>query len=376
VSGQNVAFVLALLGPARRRLGLGGRWLTATAAIAAFALLTRFEPSVLRASFMAGLAVTATALGRPTSTVRLLALAVAALVLVDPLLVHSVGFQLSVAASAGIVLIGPRLASALPGPSPLPEALAVTLAAQLGVAPVLLLVFGDLPVAAVPANLLATPVAGVVVAWGLGAGLAAGVVSEPLAATLHLPTSASIGWIELVARRAAAAPLGELGAAHVLAAAAGTGLLVLDRHRRRLVRQAAAVLLLLALVTPAVGLRRPPRVWTPLADGSALWRAGGATALALGGSTGPEPLLEALRRAGVRRVDVVISGGGGARAAALVSAVRHRWRPASVLAPDGHAIPGAVTPPVGSAARVGDLELDVAANRPRLQVRVRPVRPP
>ena len=131
VSGQNVAFVLALLGPVRRRLGLTGRWLTATAAIGAFALLTRFEPSVLRASFMAGLAVTATALGRPASTLRLLALAVAALVLIDPLLVHSVGFQLSVAASAGIVLLSPRLASALPGPSSLREALAVTLAAQL-----------------------------------------------------------------------------------------------------------------------------------------------------------------------------------------------------------------------------------------------------
>ena len=73
--------------------------------IAFFALITRFEPSVLRASAMAAVAVTATTLGRDSSSLRLLALAVGGLVLVDPFLVHSVGFQLSVAACVGIVLL-------------------------------------------------------------------------------------------------------------------------------------------------------------------------------------------------------------------------------------------------------------------------------
>ena len=124
---------------------------------------------------MAGLAVTASTLGRQISPIRLLALAVAALVLVDPFLVDSVGFRLSVGASLGIVLFAPSLGRSLPGPAPFAEALAVTLAAQVGVAPVMLASFGELPVAAVPANLLAVPVAGLVMVWGLGAGLAAGV---------------------------------------------------------------------------------------------------------------------------------------------------------------------------------------------------------
>lgn len=64
VSGQNVAFVLALLTPVASRLRLGGRWAVTIGVIAFFAVVTRGEPSVLRASAMAALAVTASTLGR------------------------------------------------------------------------------------------------------------------------------------------------------------------------------------------------------------------------------------------------------------------------------------------------------------------------
>jgi competence protein ComEC len=160
VSGQNVAFVLALAGPVLRRLRLWPRLFVTLLVIALFGVMTRFEPSVLRASAMAALAATLAMPGRPMSRIRILSFAVAVLLLVDPLLVRAVGFQLSVCAALGIVLLAPRLASALPGPSALREALGVTLAAQLGVAPVLLATFGPVPVASLPANLLGVPVAG------------------------------------------------------------------------------------------------------------------------------------------------------------------------------------------------------------------------
>ena len=67
---------------------------------------------------MAALATVAAALGRPQPGMRLLGLAVAGLVLVDPLLVESVGFGLSVAASAGILLLSGRIAGALSGAAP------------------------------------------------------------------------------------------------------------------------------------------------------------------------------------------------------------------------------------------------------------------
>ncbi|MEO6629204.1 MAG: ComEC/Rec2 family competence protein, partial [Aquihabitans sp.] len=49
VSGSNVAYLLVLASPFTRRLSLGGRWAVTLGVIGAFALVTRFEPSVLRA---------------------------------------------------------------------------------------------------------------------------------------------------------------------------------------------------------------------------------------------------------------------------------------------------------------------------------------
>ena len=176
VSGENVAFLLVVVSPLLGRLGLRSRWAATVAVIAWFALLTRFEPSVLRACVMAGLAATATFLARPASTIRLLSLAVTGLLLVDPFLVYSVGWWLSVGATAGIAVLAGPIAAWLPGPRPLALAIGVTAAAQLGVAPVQLAVFGPLPLASLPANLLAGPVAGPVMVWGLPAGLLAGLV--------------------------------------------------------------------------------------------------------------------------------------------------------------------------------------------------------
>ena len=106
--------------PWRRRScaasGCGGGWRRHSALLVLFAAVTRFEPSVLRATAMAALAAVGVTVGRPGSTGRLLALAVAGLVVVDPLLVHSLGFRLSVAATAGIVVLAGPLHRALPGP--------------------------------------------------------------------------------------------------------------------------------------------------------------------------------------------------------------------------------------------------------------------
>jgi ComEC/Rec2-related protein len=225
VSGQNVALALAVVGPLLRRLGLRSRVIVTVGVIAWFALLTRFEPSVLRAAAMASLAAVSVFLARPASGIRLLALATTGLLLVDPLLVWSVGFLLSVGATAGIVLLSRPLAARLPGPRGLALALAVTAAAQVGVAPVQLAVFGPLPLAALPANLLAGPVAGPVMVWGLPAGLAAGVLPDPLPSLLHLPTLLGVRWIALVARVAEAAPLGHVGAPAFAGAAVGGGVI-------------------------------------------------------------------------------------------------------------------------------------------------------
>jgi len=68
VSGANVAFVAALLAPLLNRLDFRLRFAALSAALTFFALVTRFEPSVLRAISMASIAGLAAAMGRTVST--------------------------------------------------------------------------------------------------------------------------------------------------------------------------------------------------------------------------------------------------------------------------------------------------------------------
>lgn len=372
VSGENLAFVLALLAPVLRRLRLGSRCVVTVAAIGFFALITRGEPSVLRAAMMAGLSVSASTIGRQLSPIRLLAYAVASLVLIDPFLVDSVGFQLSVGASLGIVLLVPVLRRSMPGPAPIVDGLAVTLAAQVGVAPVMISRFGGLPVAAVPANLLAVPVAGLVMVWGVGAGLGAGVLGGRVAALLHVPTRLMIAWISGVARQAARWPLGEIrpvGAAVLILGIASVAIGL--RTTRSSLVKAGYGLLTLALALPALSIRwSSPALRSEPAAGVVVWRSGSATIVELFSGLAPDQLLATLREAGLRRVDLLVLGRGGPTAAAQTAAMRHRWAVRRVLEPSGGIVPGAAVPSTGSARMIGDLVVTVASMRPALRVDV------
>ncbi len=234
VSGQNVALTLAVVAPVLRRLGHRARWAGTVGVIAWFTVLTRFEPSVLRASVMAALAATAVLTGRPSRPWRTLSLTVVIVLLVDPLLVRSVGWWLSVGATAGIALLAAPLSRRLPGPSWMRVPLSMTVGAQLGVAPVSVAVFGPLPLASVPANLLAAPAAGPVMVYGLPAGVVAGLVPDVLAAVLQLPTTLLVRYIAAVASTTAAAGLPNLGAPALLAGAVAVALVLRrpPRHRQ------------------------------------------------------------------------------------------------------------------------------------------------
>jgi competence protein ComEC len=209
VSGANVAFVLALFGPFLRRGSLRTRLVIGISVIVVFAAATRFEPSVLRASVMAAIAMSATFLGRPASSLRTLSYAVVGLLLVDPFLLHSVGFLLSVGACAGIALGAGPIARRLRGPRFIRETLAVTIAAQVGVAPVLLCVFGAVPAIAPITNLLAVPVAEPLTIYGFVSAFVLAVIAplRPLAPLVTMPTAVMLHWVTFVARRGAAVPV-------------------------------------------------------------------------------------------------------------------------------------------------------------------------
>jgi competence protein ComEC len=202
VSGQNVALTVACAGPLLRRWRPLGRWVATVGLIGWFVVVTRAEPSVLRAGAMAALGATAFALGRPRAPARLLPAAVIGLVLLDPLLVWSVGFWLSTGATAGVVMIGPWLAHRLWRLGPLALPIGITLGAQLGVALPSLLVFGRLSLIGTVANLLAVPVAGFVMFVGLPACLVAAVVPD-VGEVVMAPIGLAARWIDAVATVAA-----------------------------------------------------------------------------------------------------------------------------------------------------------------------------
>jgi competence protein ComEC len=307
VSGENVAFVLALAGPVLRRLGLRARLVAGVAVLVVFGVITRWEPSVLRAIGMGAISMGAATAGRPIGPVRLLALAVTALVLVDPMLAGAVGFLLSVGACAGIALLGPPLQRRMPAP------LAITLAAQVGVAPVLLPVFGSIPSASIPANLLAVPVAGPVMVWGIAAGLAAGVLGPPVAGVLHLPTRVLLWWIAGVAHAAARAPLPVLGPRACLLLAGGTatavGAAAIAHRMDALLRLAPPLIATALVVPPIVGVARPPATadaGTAIARGVRVWRADGAGVVVVSAAPPTPALLAGVRSHHVDHADLLV----------------------------------------------------------------------
>ncbi|MFM7537053.1 MAG: ComEC/Rec2 family competence protein [Acidimicrobiales bacterium] len=254
VSGQNVAYVLASAAPVLRRLGRRSRVVAALMLLAAFALVTRFEPSVLRATAMAAV-VTLTALAdRRQPVLRVLALSVVVCTLLDPFLVHRVGWWLSVGATAGIAVLARPLADRLPGPRPLAEVVAVSAAAQVGVAPIQALVFDGLAVASLPANVLAAPAAAPVMGYGVPVALASLVLPEPVSTVLQLPLRLCLRWLLLVARLGAALPAGTVAGVGVAVAAVGVAVAALAP--RRALRRLGVGLVAVALgVAAAQSLR-------------------------------------------------------------------------------------------------------------------------
>jgi competence protein ComEC len=111
--------------------------------------------------------------------------------------------------------------------------LAVSLAAQAGVTPVLLATFGSVPVVTPIANLLAAPAAEAVGVYGMLASAVGGLV-PPLAPVLQQPSGVCIAWVTAVARAGAAVgiDLDRTGALFVLAVGCATAAAVrLTRSR-------------------------------------------------------------------------------------------------------------------------------------------------
>lgn len=309
VSGQNVAFLLLLARPVLSRVGLRGRWALGLAVLVVFVLVTRAEPSVLRAATMAAVALIGATSGRDLSGLRVAGIAVIAIVLVDPLLVRSLGFQLSLCATIALLVAARPLSERLRGPRWFADALSCTLVAQLATAPLLIGLNGGVPSIATVANVAAVPVAGVVMVLGLTVGLIAGVLVVPVASVLMWPLRLLVAWIAGVAEVGSRVPAPLLGPLALLVVVV-TGLLWWWRTRfdggvRRCIT--LGCLLLLAVVVWPVS---PPAGELTITDGVLLVQRSCGRTVVLKGRVDVGDTLSALHRLGVVRADAVVGPPG------------------------------------------------------------------
>ncbi|WP_131769852.1 ComEC/Rec2 family competence protein, partial [Candidatus Protofrankia californiensis] len=248
VSGANCAIIIAAATVVIRRSRLGP-WLQAgwvAAALFGFVVLARPSPSVLRAGVMGLIGIVAAGSGRPRLALPALAASVLVLVLVSPDLARSVGFTLSVSATAGLVILAPGWRDALAGRMPrwLAEPLAVAAAAHVACSPLLVAVGGGVSLVAVPANMLAEAAVAPATILGVLATVAA-IVYDPLAQALATLAGVPCGWLITVADVAARVPGaqiswpdGPLGALVLVAVT----VVLLAAVRRRRGRRVLAVL--------------------------------------------------------------------------------------------------------------------------------------
>lgn len=185
-SGANVAFVVLPFRRLVQRLGAGSRLsaILATGAAWFYCLLAGADPPVTRAALMATVYYLGEAQQRPVDGFHSLAVAGLLLLAWQPELLFDLGFQLSFAATLGILTLArpvngwlqPRL------PGAMANVLAVTLAAAVAVEPLLLYHFGFVSLISPIANLWVALVAEAAVllgTLGLMAGLVVPLVAAP-----------------------------------------------------------------------------------------------------------------------------------------------------------------------------------------------------
>lgn len=162
VSGAHLALMTYVIGillarfpiPARARIFLS------MGSIVLFVLCTGMPLSAIRAGCMALISLLALNFKRVSSPLVAWGVCVGVMVLISPTIVHSLSFQLSVAATLGIIMGGEYITRWIEVMMPLPHGVSTTLGSSLcalfTTLPITIPVFAQIPLIALVANCLAT----------------------------------------------------------------------------------------------------------------------------------------------------------------------------------------------------------------------------
>ena len=206
ISGYNMALLAGLtLQLLRKRFSLWWALLLAIITITLYTILVGAAPGVIRAALMSSLAMTAQLIGRKQAGPFTLVVTIAVLCTFNPLYLWDAGFQLSVAATFGLVLYADRMADwfariagqHLPSvlvekiKAPVGEYFLFTLAAQVTTLPVILYHFERFSLSAFLANPLILPVQPLIMVLG-GLSVFSGLLWQPVGQLL-----AYLAWVPL-----------------------------------------------------------------------------------------------------------------------------------------------------------------------------------
>ncbi len=211
ISGSNLALLVMIATLSGRFLGLSRRrsWqIGLIVALWGYALLTGFNLPVGRAALVATGVVFAGMFGRRGDALTLLALGGATMVAIEPVVLWSLSFQLSMAASVALAVVLDEESLRTPY-GWVTAVLATNVAAQIATLPFAVGAFGQIPLLALPANFIVAPLAQLAFMLSAGAGLLGGAglvipwmtpIGELLAACAALPAGLILTVVDALGR--------------------------------------------------------------------------------------------------------------------------------------------------------------------------------
>jgi len=175
-----------------------------------YAVFSGCVPPVVRSATMGIMTFVALALGREKDACIALAFVSLVMLAMSPQLIYDISFQLSFAATAGLLYLSPVLTKLLIRlPKYVAINMAITIAAQLSVLPFLAWYFNSVSLSALIANILVVPIIENMIIFGLF-GVIIGVIFPIGQALLFVYCSLTIGLVYQLTSAVAAIPSGNL----------------------------------------------------------------------------------------------------------------------------------------------------------------------
>ncbi|MEO0407801.1 MAG: ComEC/Rec2 family competence protein [Cyanobacteria bacterium P01_A01_bin.135] len=247
-SGFHVSLLLGLFLAVTQRLSARLRLWLGVGLLLGYAGLTGLQPSICRAVAMGGAGLWGAALERKTRPVALLLAIAVGILLINPIWIWDLGFQLSFLATLGLlVTVGPLTQQLDWLPTPVATALAVPIAAIAWTLPVQLWAFSTLSPYTLPLNVVVTPLVSLISLVGMASAAVALIMPLGASAIVHLVDwplqllMASIDWVNQLPGRSIALGQSLLQVGLIYAAFAAMAWL----PRRRMLLGGLAVALLL-----------------------------------------------------------------------------------------------------------------------------------